>query len=55
MSCLQWLFTIFMCLLIGCAIHSVDEEAQLLEIEVPPRFSLDWLGRCLMRASAAVK
>lgn len=28
-----------MCLLSGCAIHSVDEEARLLEVEVPPRFS----------------
>ncbi len=39
MGCLQRLFVIFICLLSGCAIHSVDEETQLLEVEVPPRFS----------------
>ena len=36
---LQRLLGLFMCLLSGCAIHSVDEEAPLLEVEVPPRFS----------------
>ena len=39
MSCLKLLFCSFMCLLGGCTIHSVDEEARLLEVEVPPRFS----------------
>jgi NodT family efflux transporter outer membrane factor (OMF) lipoprotein len=39
MGCLQWLFGLFMCLLCGCTIHRVDENAQLLQVEVPPRFS----------------
>jgi len=38
MGCLQRLFAIFICLLSGCAIHSVDEEAQLLEVESPSHF-----------------
>ena len=47
MSYLQLLFAIFMCLLSGCVIHSVDEEAQLLEVEIPPRFSESATGAVL--------
>ncbi|MBL7185478.1 MAG: efflux transporter outer membrane subunit [Phycisphaerae bacterium] len=47
MSCLQRLFGLFICLLCGCAIHSVDEEARLLEVEVPPRFSESATGAVL--------
>jgi len=36
---LQLFFCLFICLLSGCAVHSVDEEARLLEFEVPPHFS----------------
>ena len=39
MSRLQWFFGLCICLLSGCAIHSVNEEARLLEVEVPPNFS----------------
>jgi len=39
MSRLQLLFCLFICLLSGCAIHRVNEEARLLEVEVPSRFS----------------
>ena len=39
MGYLQRLFVIFICLLSGCAIHSVDEEAQFLEVEISPHFS----------------
>jgi multidrug efflux system outer membrane protein len=47
MSRLQWLLGFFMCLLSGCAIHSVDEEAQLLELEFPTRFSESVTGAVL--------
>jgi len=47
MGCLQRFFVIFMCLLSGCAIHSVDEEAQILEVEVPPHFSESATGAVL--------
>lgn len=30
---------LFVCLLSGCTVHSVDEEARLLEVEVPPHFT----------------
>ena len=38
---------LFLCLLSGCAIHNVDEEARLLEVEVPPRFSESATGAVL--------
>jgi len=38
---------LFLCLLSGCAIHNVDEEARLLEVEVPPRFSESATGAAL--------
>ena len=47
MSRLQRLFGLFICLLSGCAIHSVDEEALLLQVEVPPRFSESATGAVL--------
>lgn len=39
MNYLQRLLIIFICLLIGCTIHRVDEDAQLLEVEIPPSYS----------------
>jgi multidrug efflux system outer membrane protein len=39
MDYLQRPFIVFMCLLSGCTIHRVDEEAQLLEVEIPPSYS----------------
>lgn len=36
--CLRWFFGLLICLLSGCTVHSVDEEARLTEVEVPPRF-----------------
>ena len=47
MSRPQWLFGLFTCLLSGCVIHSVDEDARLLEVEVPPRFSESAAGAVL--------
>jgi len=47
MSRLKLLFGLFMCLPSGCSIHSVDEEARLLEVEVPPRFSESETGAVL--------
>ncbi len=47
MTPLQRLFVLFMCLLGGCTIHSVDEEAPLLEVEVPPSFSESATGAVL--------
>ena len=37
----------FFCLLSGCAIHTVDEEARLLEVDVPARFSESATGAIL--------
>jgi len=39
MSRLKRFFCLFICLLSGCAVHRVDEEAMLLEVDVPPGFS----------------
>jgi NodT family efflux transporter outer membrane factor (OMF) lipoprotein len=47
MGYLQRLFIFFLCLLCGCAIHRVDEEAPLLDVEVPPRFSESVTGAAL--------
>ena len=47
MTPLQRLSGVFLCLLSGCTIHSVDEEARLLEVEVPPSFSESATGAVL--------
>ena len=47
MTPLQRLFGLFVCLLSGCTIHSVDEGARLLEVEVPPSFSESATGAVL--------
>ena len=47
MNRLGLLFGFFLCLLNGCSVHSVDEEAQLLEVEVPQRFSESDMGAAL--------
>lgn len=39
MSRLRWFLCFFIFLLSGCTIHNIDEEARLLEVEVPPQFS----------------
>jgi NodT family efflux transporter outer membrane factor (OMF) lipoprotein len=39
MSYLRWSVGFVLCLSIGCSVHQVDEEAELLEVEVPPRFA----------------
>ncbi len=47
MSYLQWFIGLLVCLLSGCVIHGVDEEARLLEFEDPPRFSESATGAAL--------
>ncbi|MCZ6671983.1 MAG: efflux transporter outer membrane subunit [Verrucomicrobia bacterium] len=42
-----WLFGPTLCLLSGCAVHRVDEEANLLEVEVPASFSEPATGASL--------
>jgi len=39
MSHLQRYLALFLCLLSGCTVHRVDEEAQLLDVNVPAQFS----------------
>ena len=46
-SRLQRPLGLLLCLLSGCAIHNVDEEARLLQVEVPPRFSESATGAVL--------
>ncbi|MBN2316568.1 MAG: efflux transporter outer membrane subunit [Sedimentisphaerales bacterium] len=46
MKRLQWL-CLFVCLIGGCAIHPVDEDAQRLQADVPPRFSESATGAVL--------
>ena len=47
MSHVERFIGLFICLLSGCVIHSVNEEARLLEVEVPPRFSESATGAVL--------
>jgi len=47
MSYLQWFIGLLVCLLSGCVIHSVDEEARLLEFKDPLRFSESATGAAL--------
>jgi len=47
MNRLGLLFGLFLFLLSGCSVHSVDEEAQLLEVEVPQSFSESDMGAAL--------
>ncbi len=47
MNRLGLLFGLFLFLLSGCSVHSVDEEALLLEVGVPPRFSESVAGAAL--------
>lgn len=44
---LQWLCCLLTCLIGGCAIHPVDEDAQLLQVDVPTRFSESATGAVL--------
>ena len=47
MKRVQWLFCLLTCMVVGCAIHPVDEDAQLLQVDVPPRFSESVAGAAL--------
>ena len=39
MSHLRWPLGLFLCLSIACSVYRVDEDAELLEVEVPSCFS----------------
>ncbi|UCG60160.1 MAG: efflux transporter outer membrane subunit [Phycisphaerales bacterium] len=47
MNRLGLLIGLFLCLMNGCSVHSVDEEAQLIKVEVPQRFSESDMGAAL--------